>query len=239
VPDQTGDESLHRLPNTCANCGGTGHGKYCTACGRRLVTSTSSLRNLFSEAWEESIGVEGRLLRTVWQLARRPGFLTSEYRAGRGSRYLSPVRAALVSLAAYLLVAVLAGDASTLTFGNVTVEDSTIYWLATPLFAGALSAAYHRHRRPYGEHLTFALYLLAAVALCTVLVIPLPESIANVLVLAFTANYLALGSRRLWGKDGYEGWVLAGVAFVLYLLSIYLVIRLLALFLGPVSRGAS
>ncbi len=110
---------------------------------------------------------------------------------------------------------------------------STINFIAIPLFAWALFALYHGQVRTYSESLTFVLYFQAAVLLCTAVLFPLPDNAEMFLLIPFTANYLAQGSRRLWGQGGLAGWLRAGVSLILYLLTLFLVVWFLALLLGP------
>lgn len=217
---------------TCPNCGASGDGKYCSACGRRRVTTTASLGELLSDAWDEALGIERRLLNTLWQLFRRPGFLTDEYRKGRGGRYTSPVRILIVSGAIYLAGRALEGEQQRLLFGDLAVGYTTVQFAALPLFAFALFVAYHREGRPYSEYLTFALYFQSAVLLCTALASPLPDNAERLVLSLFTLNYLAQGSRRLWGQRGLSGWLRAGLSFFLYLLTLFLVFVSIALLFG-------
>ena len=91
----------------CRNCGAPLVGPYCSACGQRVLDLDRPLRDLVRE-WASSVAAfDTRLLRTLWPLVRRPGFLTAEFLAGRRVRYVHPLKLYLaVSLVAFLLLAV-------------------------------------------------------------------------------------------------------------------------------------
>jgi hypothetical protein len=80
----------------CRNCGAEAPGTYCPACGQetslRLPKATTFLR----EAAGRYVALDGRMWRTLFALAFRPGFLTREYLAGRRKRYVRPARLVLV-----------------------------------------------------------------------------------------------------------------------------------------------
>ena len=59
----------------------------------RLPTFRQMTRDFFDSLF----GLDSRLLHTVAPLLRRPGFLTSEFTAGRRARYVPPLRLYLVS----------------------------------------------------------------------------------------------------------------------------------------------
>ncbi len=76
----------------CQNCGEILLGEHCYACGqptRGLVRHFSSILGDFMDSVFE---LDSRILRTLGPLLWRPGYLSSEYFAGRRVRYVSPVR---------------------------------------------------------------------------------------------------------------------------------------------------
>jgi hypothetical protein len=89
---------------TCLNCGADLHGRFCGACGQRVVPPHPSVRELAGDAWHELTGYDGRIMATIHGLAR-PGFLTREYIEGRRAHYLSPVRIYLFVSVIYFVIA--------------------------------------------------------------------------------------------------------------------------------------
>lgn len=89
---------------TCLNCGADLHGRFCSACGQRVIPADPTLRELASDAWQELSGYDGRFARTFRMLLRHPGALTLEVLQGRRARYVSPVRVYLLASLVYFLI---------------------------------------------------------------------------------------------------------------------------------------
>lgn len=77
---------------TCANCSQPLNGTYCSACGQRQVDLDQPFRELAREAMESFLSFDARILRTLWPLIRRPGFLTAEFLVGRRVGYVHPFK---------------------------------------------------------------------------------------------------------------------------------------------------
>jgi hypothetical protein len=90
-----------KVASSCPECGETLAGEYCHRCGeKRLESRDISVRHFFDEAAQELTSVEhSKLFHTIWALMFRPGFLTSEWMAGRRRRYLKPLNLCLGILA--------------------------------------------------------------------------------------------------------------------------------------------
>jgi len=103
---ETPDGSSDTPRSACRNCGAPLVGPYCAACGQRVLDLERPLRDLLGE-WASSVAAfDSRLLRTLWPLVRRPGFLTAEFLAGRRVRYVHPLKLYLaISLVAFLVLA--------------------------------------------------------------------------------------------------------------------------------------
>jgi len=89
----------------CENCGNEVTQRYCGACGQRLEPPVHSLWHFSRVATEDLTHADSRVWRTLWALLFKPGYLTSEFLAGRRARYLPPVRLYLVLSVAFFLVA--------------------------------------------------------------------------------------------------------------------------------------
>ena len=77
---------------SCPNCEAPLSGPYCWSCGQRQLDLERPIRALMAEALEAFLSLDARLLRTLWPLLRRPGFLTMEFLAGRRARYVHPFK---------------------------------------------------------------------------------------------------------------------------------------------------
>lgn len=79
-------------PAACRNCGSPLHGPHCYACGQPVKGLVRPLGNLFGDFLDSVFNIDTRVLRTIPPLFAKPGFLTTEYFAGRQVRYVTPVR---------------------------------------------------------------------------------------------------------------------------------------------------
>ena len=79
-------------PPACRNCGTPLLGEHCYACGQPVRGLVRPLGNLFGDLLDSVFNVDTRILRTLPPLFAKPGFLTTEYFAGRQVRYVTPVR---------------------------------------------------------------------------------------------------------------------------------------------------
>ena len=90
-------------PSTCANCGTPLVGRFCHNCGQERARPTPGagyLRKVLADA----ASIDGRALRSLRDLAFRPGFLTREYLAGRRVRHTEPAQLYLLSATLFFLV---------------------------------------------------------------------------------------------------------------------------------------
>ncbi|MFS8137734.1 MAG: DUF3667 domain-containing protein [Thermomonas sp.] len=79
-------------PDTCRNCGTPLLGPHCYQCGQPVSGLVRPLGNLFGDVLDNVFNIDTRIVRTLGPLFAKPGFLTSEYFAGRQVRYVTPVR---------------------------------------------------------------------------------------------------------------------------------------------------
>ncbi|MGC8520917.1 MAG: DUF3667 domain-containing protein [Steroidobacteraceae bacterium] len=120
----------------CTNCGTALTGPYCSECGQRHHEhSVHSLRHFVQEATEDLTHADSRLWITLRALLFRPGFLTTEFLAGRRARYLPPVRLYLVVSLLFFILAELA--ASLAPVPRVHVVDNAKGFSMTLGAAGA------------------------------------------------------------------------------------------------------
>lgn len=111
-PEKPMDEGL------CPNCSTELVGPFCAGCGQRQLDLDRPFREIGSEAMEAFLSFDTRILRTVWPLISRPGFLTLEFMAGRRVRYIHPFKLYFAICVAFFVVVALSGRSM------VTVSDS-------------------------------------------------------------------------------------------------------------------
>lgn len=92
-PEQVAlDHEDPSLPSLCGNCGEPLLGPHCYACGQPAKSLVRQFPELIGDFFGAVFGLDSRIARTFGPLLCKPGFLTSEYLAGRRVRYVSPVR---------------------------------------------------------------------------------------------------------------------------------------------------
>lgn len=90
----------------CPNCGAPAPEAYCGRCGQPQQDHLrTSLGDLAREGVEELLAWDAKILTSFRRLLLSPGFLTTEYLAGRRARYLRPLRLYLTASVVFFLVA--------------------------------------------------------------------------------------------------------------------------------------
>jgi Protein of unknown function (DUF3667) len=88
----------------CASCGRPLSGRFCSECGEeRLDPHTLTFRHFLTHALHEVFELDGKIWRTLRGLTVRPGFLASEYCAGRRRLYVNPFRLLITAAIVYAL----------------------------------------------------------------------------------------------------------------------------------------
>ena len=86
----TGTATTHR--SHCQNCGSPLQGPYCSACGQHDVDYSGSFWHIIEDGLEGALHFDGKFFRSARYIFTRPGFLTTEFIAGRRATYMHPVR---------------------------------------------------------------------------------------------------------------------------------------------------
>ncbi|NQV65148.1 MAG: DUF3667 domain-containing protein [SAR86 cluster bacterium] len=87
----------------CPNCQTPLAGQYCYHCGQNQRGMDRFFWSLVSEAFENIFSFDSRTARTLFALFFRPGFLATEYVAGRRARYIQPLRLYLIASILFFL----------------------------------------------------------------------------------------------------------------------------------------
>lgn len=93
----------------CPNCETPLVGAFCYACGQKAHLH-NRLRDLAHEALEGLYHLDGRLWRTLPILALNPGRLSRDWRAGKRTRYVSPLSAFLFAVFLLFLIPSVTGQ---------------------------------------------------------------------------------------------------------------------------------
>jgi len=183
----------------CPNCGSEAAGRFCPDCGQERGDLFPTVGAWIAEALAETLGADGKLLRSLKALAWPPGELTLEWRRGRRARLVSPLRLYLALALLFFLVwpntplaDALEGfssgflEAGGESHGPVSDEEvdlgtqvvtenlpGLMIILFVPVFAVALQLVSHRSGTPFATHLVVALHAHAVLFLCMILASPL------------------------------------------------------------------
>lgn len=100
---------IEQLPvHHCPNCGTSFQGYFCPNCGQSTTEFDRPFGFVFYDFLGNFFSFDSRFLRTFQYLIFRPGFLSSEFLAGRRERYAPPIRTFIfLSFLLFLLVQVL------------------------------------------------------------------------------------------------------------------------------------
>jgi hypothetical protein len=94
------------MSGTCASCGHPLDGRYCARCGEQHLDPAERTvwhfvtRSLPAEVFD----LDGKIWRSLRLLIFSPGFLASEYAAGRHRPYVRPLRLFLTAIVVYALI---------------------------------------------------------------------------------------------------------------------------------------
>ncbi len=78
---------------SCPNCGSPRLRRYCPDCGQAAPGPADySLRAYAAELVGQVTNTDGKVARSMWTLAARPGLLTVDHLQGRRARYLRPLQ---------------------------------------------------------------------------------------------------------------------------------------------------
>lgn len=76
----------------CENCGAQLLGEHCYSCGQSTRGLVRHFSSIMGDFFDTVLNIDSRVIRTVGPLFAKPGYLTTEYIAGRRVRYVTPVR---------------------------------------------------------------------------------------------------------------------------------------------------
>lgn len=89
---------------SCVTCGQTLYGKYCSACGEKVLRKEDkSVLHFFEEFFHGLTHADSKFLKSLKYLITKPGFLTKEHLNGRRKLYTSPLSMFFIGNLLYLL----------------------------------------------------------------------------------------------------------------------------------------
>ena len=76
----------------CLNCKTELHGKYCHVCGQKATYEKLTIKEFILEYLNIAFVWDTHLIKTLWKLISKPGFLTKEYISGKFIAYMHPLK---------------------------------------------------------------------------------------------------------------------------------------------------
>ena len=92
----------------CKSCGNTFSGSFCNVCGEKVLRAQDQSFKNFLHAFIKAITLaDSPLLKSMWLVVSKPGFLTKEFTEGRRLKYLKPLSLFLILNLAYFFFPVI------------------------------------------------------------------------------------------------------------------------------------
>ena len=108
----------------CPNCDAEITGPYCSGYGQQQKTLNKYFWTLSGEVLDEIFRPDSRAARTL--LLFKPGYLTTEYFAGRRARYIPPIRLYLIISFLFFILLPFLGNLLGTAQMNIGGDDSTL-----------------------------------------------------------------------------------------------------------------
>ncbi len=94
----------HQKVLNCVTCGQALHGKFCSACGEKVLRKEDkSIIHFFEEFFHGLTHADTKFLKSLKYLIMKPGLLTKEHLIGRRKLYTSPLSLFFIGNVLYLL----------------------------------------------------------------------------------------------------------------------------------------
>jgi hypothetical protein len=107
--EQSGAPKQHN--EFCLNCGTKLQDVFCQHCGQKDIAKRQTLGELLTNFISSFWSYEGKFFKTIKFLIIKPGFLATEYNAGKRESYYHPARMyVFISFVFFLLLAVLPSE---------------------------------------------------------------------------------------------------------------------------------
>ncbi|HEX6225823.1 MAG TPA: DUF3667 domain-containing protein [Chryseolinea sp.] len=141
--EQSGKVKSNDQKRLCLNCSTPLTDLYCPHCGQKDIPSRQSLGELVFNFVSSFSGYESKFFKTCRYLLFRPGFLATEYNAGKRERYFHPARMyVFISFIFFLLFFSLPDDESSNTNLNITTPKDDLEELREELKEAGLDSVY-------------------------------------------------------------------------------------------------
>ena len=93
-----------RKEKICLNCNADLYGRYCHVCGQENLEPKETVWHLVTHFFNDITHFDGKFFETVKYLLRKPGFLSTQYMAGKRASYLNPIRMYVFTSAIFFII---------------------------------------------------------------------------------------------------------------------------------------
>jgi hypothetical protein len=140
APIAVADAGIENEPKRhCENCGAVLLGDHCYSCGQPTKGLIRQFSAIIGDFADTVLNIDSRIIHTVGPLLFKPGYLSTEYFAGRRVRYVSPVRLLVfIAVVTFLFAQWLTPDWKITSDGG---DDSISFHSDDDDFAGAGTVA--------------------------------------------------------------------------------------------------
>lgn len=166
---------------TCANCGNTGTGNYCSDCGQPYSVKRITLGSIIHEVTHTFTHLDKGFGYTLKELAIRPGIMQKKYLSGERTRYQKPfsmffICASITALVFYWVTKESSGSTHLEATREKFLHNYFVILqsVLSPLFAFILWLLFGNKKLNYAEVLVLFVYTLAFAFLLII-----PVSILN------------------------------------------------------------
>lgn len=95
----------------CKNCGTELKGMYCHRCGQYALDIRQPFWKYIMQYFENVYQFDSKVWVTLWMLFRRPGFLTTEFNAGKIASYVHPMKLLMfITVVFFIFIFFILGD---------------------------------------------------------------------------------------------------------------------------------
>lgn len=119
----------------CKNCGTELKGMYCHRCGQYALDVEQPFWKYITQYFENAYSFDNKIWITLWMLFRRPGFLTTEFNAGKIVSYVHPMKLLMfISLLFFLFFFSIAGEWLHVVNAPAVADEPSAYTLERTMF---------------------------------------------------------------------------------------------------------
>lgn len=121
----------------CLNCNTELQGEYCHVCGQHDTSGISTVKGFFLEYLNVAYMWDPHFFKTIWNLIRRPGYLTREFVSGKYVAYTHPLKFNMFLLFVFLTMFVIFSDTDKV---SNTIEEITQHEVIHPILQADILA---------------------------------------------------------------------------------------------------